>query len=55
MEIKQATTFSLGFIHQMGELWNTQDPWKTLQHIPNVSNELQTLVDTALTHSTLKL
>lgn len=55
MEIKQATTFSLGFIHQMGELWNTQDPWKTSQHIPNISSERQTPVDTPLTHSTLKL
>lgn len=48
------TTLSPGFIHQMGELWNTQDPWKTSQHTPNISSRLQTFVDTPLTHSTLE-
>lgn len=48
------TTFSPGFIHQMGELWNTQDPWKISQHTPNINSGLQTLVDTPLTHPTLK-
>lgn len=48
------TTFSPAFIHQMGELWNTQDPWKTSQQTPNISSGLQTFVDVPLTHPTLK-